>query len=265
MRWAELVAITAASNLVVCAQAARDFDPHDLSGHWNRTSRFQTFSNVWSGQGPTQGTEEAPFTAAGKARFEKNKPGYGPRAVPPAVGNDPMGTCDPLGIPRLLNTEVISPHQTMEIVQVPGRMIQFFEWHHDWREVFTDGRKLPSADEVDPSWNGTSIGRWDGDVFVVSSIGFDDRTWLDKFGYPHSENMRLEERYRRRDRDTLELTMTLTDPETYTRPWVSDTKVFRIDREKSKRWDEQIYCVPTEEYKFNQRVRDVAGGKESKQ
>ena len=100
-------------------------------------------SNVWSGQGPTQGTEEAPFTEAGKARFEKNKPGYGPRAVPPAFGNDPMGTCDPLGIPRLLNTEVISPHQTMEIVQVPGRMIQFFEWHHDWREVFTDGRKLP--------------------------------------------------------------------------------------------------------------------------
>ena len=265
MRWAALVAITAASSLGLCAQAARDFDPHDLSGHWNRTSRFQTFSNVWSGQGPNQGTEEAPFTEAGKARFEKNKPGYGPRAVPPAIGNDPMGTCDPLGIPRLLNTEVISPHQTMEIVQVPGRLIQFFEWHHDWREVFTDERKLPSPDEVDPNWNGTSIGRWDGDVFVVSSIGFDDRTWLDKFGYPHSENMRIEERYRRRDRDTLELTMTLTDPETYTRPWVSDTKVFRIDREKSKRWDEQIYCVPTEEYKFNQRVRDVAGGKESKQ
>jgi len=119
--------ITAAFTLMVCAQASKDFDPHDLSGHWNRTSRFQTFSNVWSRQGPTQGTEEAPFTAAGKTRFEKNKPGYGPRAVPPAVGNYPMGTCDPLGIPRLLNTEVISPHQTMEIVQLPGRMIQFFE------------------------------------------------------------------------------------------------------------------------------------------
>jgi len=220
---------------LLAAQAPQQkFDPHDLSGHWNRTSRFQTFSNVFSGQGSTQGTAEAPLTAAGKAKFEANKPGYGPRAVPPAIGNDPMGTCDPLGIPRLLNTEVITPHQTMEIVQIPGRMLQFFEWHHDWREVFTDARNLPSPDEVDPNWNGTSIGRWDGDVFVVSSIGFDDRTWLDKFGYPHSENMRLEERYRRRDRDTLELTMTLTDPETYTRPWVSDTKVFRIDREKAK-------------------------------
>ena len=243
------------------AQNGPNFDPHDLSGHWNRTSRFQTFSNVYSGQGNKQGTEEAPLTEAGKAKFDKNKPGYGPRAVPPALGNDPMGTCDPLGIPRLLNTEVITPHQTMEIVQAPGRMIQFFEWHHDWREVFTDGRALPKTDDLDPTWNGTSVGRWDGNVFVVDSVGFDQRTWLDKFGYPHSENMRLQERYRRVDKDTLELTMTLTDPEMYTRPWVSDTKTFRIDREKAKRWDEQIYCVPTEEYRFNQRVRDEAGGK----
>ena len=171
-----------------------------------------------------------------------------------------MGTCDPLGIPRLLNTEVITPHQTMEIVQIPGRMLQFFEWHHDWREVFID-RQLPAADTVEPTWNGTSVGKWDGDVFVVDSIGFDDRTWLDKFGHPHSENMKLQERYRRVDADTLELTMTLTDPEMYARPWVSDTKLFRLDRAKSSRWDEQIYCVPTEEYKFNQRVRDEAGGR----
>jgi len=258
MRPSILLAVTALS---IFGQAKPDFDPHDLSGHWNRTSRFQTFSNVFSGQGATQGTAEAPLTAAGKVRYEANKPGYGPRASPPALGNDPMGTCDPLGIPRLLNTEVISPHQTLEIVQVPGRMIQFFEWHHDWREVFTDGRALPAADKIDFTWNGISVGRWEDNVFVVDSIGFDDRTWLDKFGYPHSEEMRLQERYRRVDKDTLELTMTLTDPETYSRPWVSDTKIFRIDRDKSKRWDEQIYCVPTEEYKFNQRVRDEAGGK----
>ena len=73
--------------------------------------------------------------------------------------------------------------------------------------------------------------------------------------------MKLQERYRRVDADTLELTMTLTDPEVYSRPWVSDAKLFRLDRAKSSRWDEQIYCVPTEEYKFNQRVRDEAGGR----
>jgi hypothetical protein len=106
-------------------------------------------------------------------------------------------------------------------------MIQFFEWHHDWREVFLD-RQLPAADTVDSTWNGTSVGKWEGDVFVVDSIGFDDRTWLDKFGYPHSENMKLQERYRRIDADTLELTMTITDPEMYTRPWISDTKLLSI-------------------------------------
>jgi hypothetical protein len=255
MRWLAFLVL-----LVLPQAPQQKFDPHDLSGHWNRTSRFQTFSNVFSGQGNTAGTAEAPFTPAGKAKFDTNKPGYGPRAVPPAIGNDPMGTCDPLGIPRLLNTEVITPHQTMEIVQSSGRMIQFFEWHHDWREVFVD-RQLPAADKVEPTWNGTSVGKWEGDVFVVDSIGFDDRTWLDKFGYPHSENMKLQERYRRIDADNLELTMTITDPEMYTRPWVSDTKLFRLDRAKSSRWDEQIYCVPTEEYKFNQRVRDEAGGR----
>src|SRR4051812_45712970 len=76
----------------LAAQNAAGFDPHDLSGHWNRTSRFQTFSNVPSGTGQPAGgaaaATEAPFTAAGKARFEKNLPGYGPRAVPPALGND---------------------------------------------------------------------------------------------------------------------------------------------------------------------------------
>jgi hypothetical protein len=117
---------------------------------------------------------------------------------------------------------------------------------------------------VEPTWNGTSVGKWEGDVFVVDSMGFDDRTWLDKFGYPHSENMKLQERYRRIDADTLELTMTITDPEMYTRPWVSDTKLFRLDRAKSSRWDEQIYCVPHRRIQIQSAVRDEAGGKRNR-
>ena len=67
---------------------------------------------------------------------------------------------------------------------------------------------------------------------------------MDKFGYPHSEEMRLEERYRRVDAETLELVMTITDPVVYAKPWSSDTKRMKLNREKAKRWDEQIYCVP---------------------
>ncbi len=217
-------------------------DPHDLSGVWSKTWRTLALSE----QAP-------PFTAWGKERFDANKPGYGPRAVPPALGNDPTGKCDPLGLIRNLLLEV-SIYQ-MEFVQTPKRVLQFFEWAHSWREVWTDGRQLPANTE--PSWMGHSVGKWEGDTFVVNSTGFDERTWLDHFGNPHSDEMRLEERYRRVDRDTLELTMTLTDPKTYTKPWVSEKKIYKLvpNRELP-----ELFCVPSEEEEFNRNVRDPAGG-----
>jgi hypothetical protein len=247
------------------AKAAVPFDAHDLSGNWNLVSRIQTFSNVnpggRGGRGPAPVYAEAPLTAAGRAKFETNKPGYGPRATPPAFGNDPMGTCDPLGIPRNIVTGWAPLHDWIDIVQLPNRMLQLIEWHHDWREIWTDGRQLPKGDELEPKWDGYSVGRWDGDTFVVDTIGLDERTWLDKFGYPHTDQARLQERWRRVDGDTMELKMTLTDPEYYSKPWESDTKIFKLHPEKAKAWDEQIYCAPSEEFKFNQRIRDEAGGK----
>ena len=227
--------------------APATFDPRNLTGKWARTSGNQGFATVpESGRG---NAPAAPFTAAGKAAYDKNYPGYGPRANA-ALRNDPMGNCDPLGIPRNLNAEVVSSHNWWEIVQLPDRMFQFFEWHHEYRVVYTDGRKLPEAPaDLDLKWNGYSV-------------GFDDRTWLDKFGYPHTEGMRLQERYRRTDATTLELTMVLTDPEYYTRPWESDRKLFRLNGLQIERpWDEQIYCVPSEEQKFNRLIRDPASGK----
>lgn len=99
-----------------------------------------------------------------------------------------------------------------------------------------------------------------GDTFVVDSIGFDDRTWVDKYGYPHTDQMKLQERWRRVDADTLELRMLITDPEYYTRSWESDARTFKLHPEKAKEWDEQLYCAPTEEFRFNQGVRNGAGG-----
>jgi hypothetical protein len=177
--------------------------------------------------------------------------------VPPALGNDPQGKCDPLGIPRLIffNTTPV------EFVQTSDRLVQFYEWGHVWRTVWTDGRALPKDASDDPTWLGYSAGKWDGDTLVVESAGFDERSWLDHFGNPHSDEMRLEERYRRADKDTIELTMTINDPKTYTKPWVSEKKTFKLQPRREIR---EIFCVPSEEEAFNKRIRDPAAGKTGK-
>jgi len=124
-----------------------------------------------------------------------------------------------------------------------------------WRTIWTDGRELPK--NPDPAWNGYSVGKWEGDTFVVESNGYDDRTWIDHFGNPHSDQMRLEERYKRVDANTLELNMTLTDPKTYTKPWVGDKITFVS---KTVALYEEI-CAPSEEGHFNDTIRDPAVGK----
>ena len=235
------------------AHPSQQFDPTDFSGDWVRTTPIVSYGNVPSG-GPNENPEaaEASFTEEGRAMYDANKPGYGPRRA--MERNDPLSRCEPAGIPRNLNAEIVDPHSTFEIAQRPGRILQFFEYRHDWREIWMDGRELPSIDELGPRWQGYSIGRLEGDTLVVETIGVDPRTWLDKFGYPHSEQMHLEERYRRLDADTMELTMTIIDPIVYAEPFESDRKIFELDREKGSEWDEQVYCVPEEEFAFQRLI-----------
>jgi hypothetical protein len=237
-----------------CAAAQQSFDARDFSGHWDRSSSLESFANTPGGTRNNElpGSREPPFTPAGRAAFDANKPGYGPRRA--MQRNDPMGRCEPLGLVRNLVTEIVAPHATFEIVQTPTRILQFFEYRHDWREIWLDGRALPTGDALYAKWNGFSVGRFEGDTLVVESAGFDARSWLDKLGYPHSESMRVEERYRRVDADTLELVITVTDTEYYSAPWRSDTKRFQANRGKTQHFDEQIYCIPAEETTFQDLV-----------
>ena len=218
-----------------------------------------SLAGVWNsfGGGRSLTNQAPPMTREGKAKFDSNKPSYGDRAIPPAQGNDPVGNCDPLGLVRL-----ILFGRPFELVVLPDRVVQFFEWTHVWRDIWTDGRKLP--EDPDLRWYGYSGGRWEGDTLVVESSGFNDGTWLDQFGNPYSSEMRLAERYRRVG-DTLELNMTLTDPGTYTTPWVSDKKVSRLASKASLTFDgwyglREEFCAPSVEQKFNERVRNPAGG-----
>ena len=105
----------------------------------------------------------------------------------------------------------------MEIVQTPGRVLMLFEFSHFIRQIYTDGRKHNT--DLGPTWMGDSIGHWDGDTLVVDTIGFNDKTWLDRAGHPHSTDLHLVERIRRVDQTTLEDDLTIEDPKAYTKPW----------------------------------------------
>jgi hypothetical protein len=216
---------------------AQPFDPHDLSGVWWRRGK----------SGSTLSRNDVPpMTPWAQAKYAENKPGIGraDRVVP--LGNDPMMACDPVGFPRI---SFYDAYPT-EIIQVPGRVLIFFDYFYAHRTIWTDGRELPK--DPDPTWYGVSVGKWEGDTFVVETVGFNDRTWIDDDGHPHSEDMRVEERYRRVDHDTIELNMTITDPKAYTKPWVGETKTWRLDPKTQLRED---VCVPSDEAKYKEEMR----------
>ena len=104
-----------------------------------------------------------------------------------------------------------------KIVQTPQVTIVLFEAYNHYRQIMTDGRPLP--EDPQPAWLGYSVGRWDGDTFVVMSNGLSAVTWLDDGGHPHGDGLRVTERFRRRDFGHLDIEMTIDDPEFYTRPW----------------------------------------------
>jgi hypothetical protein len=185
----------------------------DLTGLWDAGS-----AGI-GGQGQAEAREaaRAPFTALGEQMMSRNKPGNGPRAAPVAENNDPLSTVgDPSGFPRILNYEL----RTVQMVHTPDQVLMLYAFNQTWRVIWTDGRKLP--EDPDPRWFGYSVGRWEDDTtFVVDTVGLDPRSWIDNNGYPHSDALRVVERYHRVNQNTLELTVTIDDPLVYTRPWLS--------------------------------------------
>src|SRR5215510_3138749 len=181
-------------------------------------------SGIWDAGGTGiagPGHESAPWTDWGKQKAATFKPGNGPRAVYEADINDPLSTvCDPTGFPR----EVLYELRPFQIVQTPNQVLILYMFEKRWRVIWTDGRPLPK--DPDPRWYGYSVGHWEDDTtFVVNTVGTDERTWLDNAGNPHSDQLKVEERYHRVDRNTMELTVIIDDSKTYTRPWTARDKL----------------------------------------
>ncbi len=201
------------------------FNPHDLSGFWDITDigRPPGALNETSNNRP-------PMTPWGLEKFHMAKTGYDGRALGNGIypnekdWNDPVLLCDPTGFPRIM-WHPRAPG--MRFAQTADEVIQFFEDGRTWRDIWTDGRKLPD-DDAESRWYGYAVGHWEGDTFIVNSNNFDDATWLDQYGSPHSDEMTVEERYHRVDHDHLEMLLNITDPKTYVGTWKGDKKIFQL-------------------------------------
>lgn len=123
--------------------------------------------------------------------------------------------CLPPGVPRI--TLMPRPFQ---IVQTANRILFVYEGGaHIWRQVWTDGRTHPN--DPNPNWMGDSIGHWESDTLVVDTIGFNDRTWLDDAGHPHTERLHVIERFTRTNPLAMKYEVVIDDPGAYTRSWTS--------------------------------------------
>jgi hypothetical protein len=188
----------------------------DITGVWRRSrrppdnARQYTFAEIVGNIG-----EIPPMTPWALAKFKAAKTNLANGATLSET-NDPQFQCVPPGLPRIYSMRVGAP---FEIMQIPGRVIMFFEYDHNVRQIFVDGR--PHSPDLIPSWMGDSIGKWEGDTLVVDTVGFNDKTWLDGAGHPHSEALHLVERIQRAGHDAMNIDTTFDDPQAYTKPWVA--------------------------------------------
>jgi hypothetical protein len=208
----------------------------DLSGIWQVVAEPRPPGLFGLGESPNSKyfrdilsdfkPDERPLTPLGAEIYRRN--------TEPGAFN-PLLNCLPDGVPH----GDLLP-EPFKIVHSRGLIVMLYEVETTFRQIYLDGRTLPP--DPAPRWQGYSIGRWQGDTLVIDTSGFNDRGWLDARGTGHSEDLRVEERFHRRDFGHLDLTITVTDPKIFTRPitisvveeLLPDTDVF------------EHYCVENE-------------------
>ena len=165
--------------------------------------------NPGAGRGGAKAEPDVPFLPWARGIYDynsKNNSKY-----------DPEGYCLPPGGPRMMAT----PYP-MEILQQPDqkRVLMIFEGAtHIWREIYMDGRAHPQGDALNPTYLGHSVGRWEHDTLVVDVVGFNENTWLDYFGHPHTDMLHVVEKFTRPNKGTLHYEALIDDPGAYARPW----------------------------------------------
>ena len=246
-----VIAAATALSFAAWAQSGAAAASKNLSGVWlpsaaTRSATRHFPMSQWS-------AKDLPFTTKGRAKFDGNIPGKGPRETLPARGNDPIGTANPPGLYRTL----VYP-RPWEFIQLPDKVVQIFEWGKHWRTIWTDGRKVPKEIVQGPFWYGYSVGHWEGNTLVVTTNNLDGRQWIDEWGTPISEyDAKIEERWTRVDDKHLTLTITVVDPEIYAKPWTSAVETYEFQPKGSVNGEpmEQLFA-PMDEKVFNRTIRD---------
>jgi hypothetical protein len=170
----------------------------DLTGPWAPNAIAENVNLVGVGV-------QVPFKPEAEALYKSRLDKLGK--------DDPEARCLPPGVPRLTTT----PYP-FRFIQTPNYIAVLYEGgSQTWRQIFMDGRGFSKyAEEL---WNGESIGHWEGDTLVIETQGFNDKTWIDAAGVPHSTGMKVTERIRRLDAENLEIVSIIDDPAMYTKPW----------------------------------------------
>ena len=181
------------------------------------------FSGVWVISGKTTLPSDPAYLPAAKKLYDDRKAAKGK--------DDPEAFCLPDGAVRVTD-------QPYKIVQSPKMIVLLSQGNiHSYRRFFLDGRTQKAALDVEPETrSGISVAKWEGDTLVVDTIGFDDKTWLDSTGKPHSPDMHLTERYTRPDLGHLNVQITIDDPKSLSKPYTFD-RVFTL----APGWELQEY------------------------
>jgi len=223
---------------------------HDLTGTWVGAITYE--------MGPYPA-----MTPAGQAARALNR--FIPRASDNVdrmeANNDPFSICDPLGFPRILLNHWLSWRGGITFEPVSNRMMMLFEQQRVWREIWMDGRQNPAKVDArgfpDARFYGYSVGRWEADnVFVIDTVGLDPRSWLDETGLPHTNAAKLQERWTRKDQYNLEATVTVDDPQYFTKPF----QLFKTTYywKKDQNVQEEL-CVASEALQYRDKLAAPSG------
>jgi len=220
----------------------------DLSGVWEETLGTEG----WNASDPAglKTEDGTPYLPEALALTKAHSSGHGSNASDVSNTDAVVLNCDPPGIPRL----ALYPHP-LRIIQTPDEVLILYEATKMWREIYLDGRALPN--NLDPTWFGYSVGRYEAGTLVVETAGERADTWLDNVGRPHSDALHIVERYSRPEAHTLRLDVAFNDPKMYAKPWTG-RKTWRLSPPGAKGDLQESICAISDQLHFEEQVVNPA-------